>query len=444
MARHSSLSEQLSAKRGNLKNNQGESSPFKYFNALPRVPTPHTDGVDHINISNRARAEIGEVLWIESLLPFNHDIIGRCTSVAAGWDFLTTGCLDPSLRTAPRSGRRRVVEELRNNENTRFTMNHGNFIFIDLLWSQIMQIPRLKEELLKTSLPFDCYQLEGELNLPFRSRISRRVVESMEFVRSAILNNQVPDAKVITNGKTRMEVYGQFKREEVVYANEPAERKNSLMEEISMSVTSRARKRVVAEIKNISTEQKQNIPEKGITEESKTAETGSTMAELHSEVQEDVSSVEPQVETPAEQPIEEPVVDLDTEILSSRIVGFVVHPIGLNVEITTDDQFEICSHLVLDETGNGFESPLGWKTVSSYEDVDFTVNAVSHAFVCEGRVNSDNQEEVGFTVVKFDASQPFDAEAINAFSNESLILVDTSQEEVENQETAEQQETTNN
>ena len=468
MSRNSSFSEQLSSKRQNLKNISDRDRHFKYFNARPRVPTPHTDGVDHINVSGRAQTELGEVLWIESLLPFNHDIIGRCTSVGAAWDFLTTGCNDPGLRTMPRHTRRHIVEELRSNEYTRFTMTHGNYIFIDLLWSQINQIPRLKEELKKTTLPFDCYQLEGELMLPFRSRISRRLVESIECVRNAIHADIPPSAEEITGGKTRDEAYAQFKRNVRQSVVTQPERKNNLMNEITMSVTSRSRKRVGVEINDTKAAELKEAPllaehplaspnpspvwatahessgamfkvavdtflsglaptvPANVCSETNLAEAreiNASGADVGLDVAED---------SPATETVEVTEVSSAEPTAITLHTGYIVandpEAYGVGYVPTDEDLINICNHIVTDTTISGFELPSGFRTASSVNEE--TEAFATHVFLFGSRV-TDGCQDVSIAIQPYVSGEDVGGVSLEVFSENSLDLICVEEEEVD-------------
>ncbi len=242
---HPSLGEQLAKNFPNVKQ-KSEQNFWQYFNQLPNVPRPNEDGETHINVSPVAKTELGEVLWMDSALPFNHPVIGRCKSVSAAWDFVTTGCVLPSLRNMDKGPRRYSTIELKRDPGFNFNLQHPNFVFMDLFWHMLEKYPRLREELVKTELPFDCYMTEGELELPFRFSGSRRLVETLNIIRAALVAGQQPDFTMYSGGLTSAEVYAQFKKAEPA-SKEP--KKNALLEELTMPTATRGRKRATAEIK---------------------------------------------------------------------------------------------------------------------------------------------------------------------------------------------------
>ena len=239
-----SLADQLGKTFPNVK--KQDQTLWTHFNQLPNTPRPKEDGETHINISSMAKTELGSVLWVETSLPFKHTVIGRCKSIAAAWDFVTTGCVLPPLRNMDRGPRRYKTNELKQTPGEAFVLQHPNYVYMDLVWSMLSSYPRLREEVVKTTLPFDCYMLEGELSLPYRFSSSRRIVETMELIREALAANKSPDFSAYSGGLKKADVYAQFKNFEDTGGSEV--KKNSLLEELTMPTTARARKRASVSI----------------------------------------------------------------------------------------------------------------------------------------------------------------------------------------------------
>jgi hypothetical protein len=199
-----------------------QSGLFSYFYSRPQNPPRRGDGQDHINIYSRCETDLGAALYSDTALEFVHNMLGRCASVMAAWDFLATGAGNTRLLTTPAPLRRKMLKDVPMQK-----FEHEDYVFMDLTWSQVNSYPMLKEAIIESTLPFDSYRVGGAMALSSRHPFSRRVIEAHEIIRAALKNNQEPDFSAYAGDKTREQIFDQFRSQ--IPESRSSRKNNSLL-----------------------------------------------------------------------------------------------------------------------------------------------------------------------------------------------------------------------
>lgn len=211
--------------QSNRQNDRGatrQSDLFPYFYRRPQNPPRRGDGQDHINIYSHCKTDLGAALYCETMLEFTHDMLGRCASVKSAWDFLAFGASNRRVLLAPTPLRRKMLNGLQPQD-----FEQADFVFMDITWAQVNSHPMLKEAIIESTLPFDSYRIDGAMALSNRHPFSRRLIEAHEIIRVALKSNQEPDFTKYTDGKTREEIFAQFKGQ--VPESRSSRKNNSLL-----------------------------------------------------------------------------------------------------------------------------------------------------------------------------------------------------------------------
>lgn len=120
-------------------------------------PRPEMDGVDHINIHEKARTDLGKNLNNLSNIEFEIEGIGRFRSLESYYWWLVSRddhfrCLDG--HHARKDGKR--WENSPEHVSGRYINALG-----DAACKRVIQNPKLKEALIASTLPFECYTYYG-------------------------------------------------------------------------------------------------------------------------------------------------------------------------------------------------------------------------------------------------------------------------------------------
>ena len=176
-----------------------------YFDRLPLVSEWEGDGIDHINIYNYGITDLGRTLHPSSLLAFEHDIFGRFNSISAFWDFIETAGRDDRFRFLPHSVR---LEAKRKMEQIKVPYLH--FMVLDACWQRIRSYEKLKDALKNTDLPFDSYKLNGDMKIPQRMNHVEWLVEGLDFIRTALKKDQVPNFVRWSSQRKRRDIMQEY------------------------------------------------------------------------------------------------------------------------------------------------------------------------------------------------------------------------------------------
>ena len=176
-----------------------------YFDRLPLVSEWEGDGIDHINIYNYGITDLGRTLHPSSLLAFEHDIFGRFNSISAFWDFIETAGRDDRFRFLPHSVR---LETKRKMEQIKVPYLH--FMVLDACWQRIRSYELLMKALKNIDLPFDSYKLNGDMKIPQRMNHVEWLVEGLDFIRTALKKDQVPNFVRWSSQRKRREIMQEY------------------------------------------------------------------------------------------------------------------------------------------------------------------------------------------------------------------------------------------
>lgn len=129
------------------------------------------DGVDHINIHNKAETELGKFLDMNSYSPFVHPDAGNFHSVGGLWHYIQTRPVMEEFRILSgarvRAQAKKMKEEAKHNPNApRHTPVKGfRTIIADAMWHKVTQNANAVRMMAETSLPFEHYFTQGDLGI---------------------------------------------------------------------------------------------------------------------------------------------------------------------------------------------------------------------------------------------------------------------------------------
>lgn len=193
MQKKFSLSQQLSTATGrpmSYSKPENTQNKFRFLRNLKPCARWTGDGIDHINISNNARTDLGRALSPSFALKFVHDVFGEKTSISNLWNDI-----DKFV------GAKAVV-------------NHDielPFLLLDAMWQRIKQYPKLADELKNTELPIDMYSY-NEAELPFRRALAYWWLEGIYAIREALYEGyEYPNFDSI--------IYGRENRRETILSD---------------------------------------------------------------------------------------------------------------------------------------------------------------------------------------------------------------------------------
>lgn len=152
------------------------------------------DAVDHINIHNDAKTELGRFLDMNSNTQFVHPEAGTFHSVGGLWHYIQTFPLVEEYRILTGAQLRRKVsalrEEARNNDNPDVPRprNVKGFrtIIADAMWYKVTQNEKIVTLMAESTLPFEHYFTQGELNIRQYPSEGYWIVAAYEEIRRVI------------------------------------------------------------------------------------------------------------------------------------------------------------------------------------------------------------------------------------------------------------------
>lgn len=193
---NSDFRDKLASVRGNLRN--------PAFSAL-RDPLPNPssigeDGIDHINIWEQAKTDLGRALSHSARLSFTHSIFGRFDNMESFWQY---------IRSVERDDRVRVLHgyKLKTFARKLTFKRVPNFhaVIMDANWQKVQQYPDLLDELKESELPFDCYYLNNE-GIRIRPAFSHWVIYGFTKIREALKADDKPDFSTLMD-RTDVDLY---------------------------------------------------------------------------------------------------------------------------------------------------------------------------------------------------------------------------------------------
>ena len=142
------------------------------------------DGVDHINISNQAKTELGQSLAQDVFIPFVHPVYGKFNTVTGFWYYISSSTRDEYCRTMS-SGKLRAIFKGRKLP----PVKNFKAIILEAYWLKITQHEAIKKELMESTLPIDCYFFKEGENNRTRPRNHRWLLQGLNEIRNALKKN---------------------------------------------------------------------------------------------------------------------------------------------------------------------------------------------------------------------------------------------------------------
>ena len=139
------------------------------------------DGVDHINVSNQAKTELGQSLAQDVFIPFVHPVYGKFNTITGFWYFISSSNRDERCRTMRSSKLRMLFKGQKLPPVKNFKA-----IILEAYWLKIIQHEAIKKELMESTLPIDCYFFKEGENDRTRPRNHRWLLQGLNEIRNAL------------------------------------------------------------------------------------------------------------------------------------------------------------------------------------------------------------------------------------------------------------------
>ncbi len=157
-------------------------------------PYPHNvnslvkDGVDHINISQNATTDLGLSLNPEIAIDFLHPVFGEFNSLTGFWYYIKSKERDNKCRKLIGKALRVFTDTLTLDEVKNFRA-----IILEAMWIKINQHDAIKEEVINSTLPFDCYFIDIHTKTRRRPKFFSWFLRGMNDIRNALKEGKTPD-----------------------------------------------------------------------------------------------------------------------------------------------------------------------------------------------------------------------------------------------------------
>lgn len=156
---------------------------------LPAVDRIGIDGVDHINIWEKASTQLGIALSHMADLPFTHETYGKFRSVEGFWHYIRSVTRDDRTRMMAGYKAKKFGDSLESKRVEDFKA-----IIMDANWQKIRQYEPLVEELKKSTLPFDVYYLfNNDVDVRIRPASAFWLIEGFNEIRKCLKENTKPN-----------------------------------------------------------------------------------------------------------------------------------------------------------------------------------------------------------------------------------------------------------
>lgn len=139
------------------------------------------DGVDHINVSQMGKTELGKFLDINAKAPFNHPELSQFQSVGGLWFYVKTEAHPESFRYIWGDRCRKMGKEYKTIDVDGFKL-----IIADATWIKIISNPHMTEEMLLSELPFKNYFYYGALRIKKTTPESAWYCKVLETIRNTL------------------------------------------------------------------------------------------------------------------------------------------------------------------------------------------------------------------------------------------------------------------
>jgi hypothetical protein len=148
------------------------------------------DGIDHINVSQMGKTELGKFLDINAKAPFNHPELAQFQSVGGLWFYVKTEDHPESFRYIWGDRCRKMGKEYKTIDVDSFKL-----IIADATWIKIISNPAMVEEMLLSDLPFKNYFYYGALRIKKPTPESLWYCKVLETIRNTLkLRVEINDA----------------------------------------------------------------------------------------------------------------------------------------------------------------------------------------------------------------------------------------------------------
>lgn len=159
--------------------------------AIEEVPYWKKDGTTHYNTHTKGASPLGRMLATYYEAPFTHPYFGYFKCIEGFWYYIRGGCKDDGFRSLngyrakkrARTGEKDGTYEKNTVPHLKEVMLHANYFKID-------QNKEIKDELVKSTLPFDYYFLHGPGKLLIRPGNSEQMIEIFTELREVFKGNK--------------------------------------------------------------------------------------------------------------------------------------------------------------------------------------------------------------------------------------------------------------
>lgn len=139
------------------------------------------DGVDHINISNQAKTDLGQSLSQDVFIEFEHPVFGKFNTLTGFWYYISSTDRKNECRTLNSNKLRRMFKDIKLPSIKNFRA-----IILEAYWLKITQHEAIQHELLSTELPLDCYFIAANGTVRTRPKNYRWLLQGLNDMRNAL------------------------------------------------------------------------------------------------------------------------------------------------------------------------------------------------------------------------------------------------------------------
>ena len=172
--------------RGNIQTKRYQGNQT-YRSPYPRVDNLIDDGIDHINVYEGSKTDLGKALAHGSRIGFNHKIFGAFGNMEAFWHYIQSNERDDRIRQMKGQTLKRFAGQM-----TRGKVTNFRAIIADSNYQKVIQCKEIVEELKASELPFDCYYI-NQTGLRQRHQYSIWLIQAFEEIRKAIKEDRKPN-----------------------------------------------------------------------------------------------------------------------------------------------------------------------------------------------------------------------------------------------------------
>jgi len=139
------------------------------------------DGIDHINVSQMGKTDLGKFLDINAKAPFNHPELSQFQSVGGLWFYVKTEAHPESFRYVWGDRCRKMGKEYKTIDVEGFKL-----IIADATWIKLISNPQMVEEMILSDLPFKNYFYYGALRIKKTTPESAWYCKVLEEIRNTL------------------------------------------------------------------------------------------------------------------------------------------------------------------------------------------------------------------------------------------------------------------